>query len=65
MANQKTIKEDVIFPRKDDDGELLPRIPTDISDVGDVFRRGYDNAAKELFSKLEKFADPEVDENKK
>ena len=63
MENKK-INEDVILPKrdddgelhlnKDDDGELRPPIPSDISDVGDAMRAKYQEKASELLSKLEK-----------
>lgn len=64
MANKRRINEDVFFPKreddgelitkKDDDGELLPQIPSEISDVGDVIRNSYQKKAATLVSKLEK-----------
>ena len=54
MVNQTNQKGDVIFPKKEDDGELLPKIPSEISEVGDIIRGDRKKKSDELFSKLEK-----------
>ena len=89
MANKETINEDVIYPKRDNDGELrpkkdddgelrqkrdedrellskkdynedpFPKIPSDISGVGDVIRDFYEEKAKTLVSNLNKFGTPQ------
>lgn len=63
MADKRPVNEDVIFPKKDDDGELitkkdddgelLSKIPSDISEVGDIIRANDQKRCDDLFSKLE------------
>ncbi|MBQ0143467.1 MAG: hypothetical protein KBT06_11870 [Prevotellaceae bacterium] len=47
------MNEDVIFPKKSEDSELLPSIPKDISEVGDYLRDKQKEKGKELLKKLE------------
>lgn len=50
---KEVLNEDVIFPTKDDDGELFEHIPKDISEIGDYLKAQKERKSKELLQKLE------------